>query len=60
MGKTILPKGQVITLLTSYCGDDNRECTDRRPCNECVDMCNTFELQEAVEADHKGQVDKDV
>jgi hypothetical protein len=30
-------------LLSSYCGDDNDACTDRRPCADCLAMCNIFD-----------------
>lgn len=28
-----------VLLLTSYC-DNNDECTDFLPCEECLEMCN--------------------
>jgi hypothetical protein len=30
-------------LLASYCGNDNDECTEQRPCPDCLDMCNVFD-----------------
>ncbi len=56
MASTILEQGTIVTLLTSYCGDDDAECTDRKPCRECMEMCNTFEIREPVVADYKGEV----
>jgi hypothetical protein len=56
MSTSTLQKGQIVTLLTSYCGD--KGCTDRHPCKECIPMCNTFELTGKVIAKYKGQVDK--
>jgi hypothetical protein len=29
-----------VLLLASYCGDDNSNCTDAKPCDECLKMCN--------------------
>ncbi len=31
-----------LLLLTSYCGDDNDDCTDDFPCEECLPMCNVM------------------
>lgn len=58
MSTTILEKGEIVTLLTSYCGEDNKDCTDRHPCKDCIPMCNTFELTEKVIAIYTGQVDE--
>lgn len=30
-------------LLASYCGTDNEHCTERRPCSDCLGMCNVFD-----------------
>lgn len=36
-------KPHEFLLFCSYCGDDNPEgCTDARPCNDCLAMCNIF------------------
>jgi len=56
MSDALLPKGTIVTLLTSYCGDDSEGCTNRQPCGECLEMCNTYEIRESVVADYKGQV----
>lgn len=29
-----------VLLLASYCSDDNPKCTDTKPCDECLKMCN--------------------
>ena len=29
-----------VLILASYCGDDNPDCTEERPCDECLGMCN--------------------
>ena len=52
-----LIKGTVVTLLTSYCGDSSKGCTNKNPCKECVEMCNTFVLVDNVKAKYTGQVD---
>jgi hypothetical protein len=31
-----------FVLLGSYCGDDNPDCCKKRPCAECLSMCNVF------------------
>ena len=36
-------KPREFLLLASYCGD-SKECTDRRPCPACLDMCNVFTI----------------
>lgn len=34
-----------VVLLASYCGaEDGNSCTDINPCQECLDMCNVFEV----------------
>ena len=35
-------KPQEFLLLASYCGNDNDACTERRPCADCLAMCNIF------------------
>lgn len=52
---SILKKGTKVTLLTSYC-HDNDVCTDDKPCLECIQMCNTFELLIDVHAVYLHQV----
>ena len=29
-----------VLLLCSYCGDDDPDCTNEVPCEECLKMCN--------------------
>jgi hypothetical protein len=29
-----------VLILASYCGDENPNCTDIKPCDECLKMCN--------------------
>lgn len=31
-------------LLASYCGNDNADCTEGRPCRACLAMCNVFKV----------------
>jgi hypothetical protein len=50
-----LSKGQRVTLLTSYC-EDTSICTDKQPCPSCMDMANTYILQESVRAVYSGEV----
>jgi hypothetical protein len=33
-----------VLVLASYCGDDNKKCTDNNPCRECLNMCNVFHV----------------
>lgn len=56
MSTSVLKEGTVVTLLTSYCGDDNKDCTDTYLCKECIPMCNTFEITNKVVVVYKGQV----
>lgn len=30
-------------LLASYCETDNEACSEKRPCSECLAMCNVFD-----------------
>ena len=32
--------GMRVLLLASYCGSDDKDCTDDFPCDECMKMCN--------------------
>ena len=36
-------------VLASYCGDDNPKCTNRRPCGDCLAMCNVFRIEASAE-----------
>jgi hypothetical protein len=50
-----------LLLLASYCGDDNENCTESLPCNDCLAMCNVFDadgnyLRELGEFAPKGEV----
>jgi hypothetical protein len=35
------PVGEYLRLA-SYCGSDNANCSDRRPCADCLALCNVF------------------
>jgi len=36
-----------VLLLTSYCGGIiTSNCTDAKPCIECLAMCNTFQIED--------------
>ncbi|MGR9413114.1 hypothetical protein [Rhizobium leguminosarum] len=30
-------------LLASYCGGDNDNCSEQRPCQDCLAMCNIYD-----------------
>ena len=49
-----LHRDTIVTVLASYCGE--RGCTDRLPCRLCMEMCNTFKLENDVDATYRGQV----
>ncbi|AUR94328.1 hypothetical protein NVP1193O_197 [Vibrio phage 1.193.O._10N.286.52.C6] len=36
-----------VLLLASYCSD-NPDCSNRRPCNKCLSMCNTFNVDKSA------------
>lgn len=38
-------KNKLVLLITSYC-IDNPECTDYRPCLDCLQMCNIGILED--------------
>lgn len=33
-----------VLILASYCGDDNSECSEHHPCNDCLRLCNVAEV----------------
>ena len=39
-----LKDGDYIILTTSYCGEDNEDCSKEKPCIDCLDMCNGYLL----------------
>lgn len=43
-GETYPFKNRFVLLITSYCSD-NPECTDFRPCLDCLQMCNVAVLE---------------
>lgn len=38
-------KNRFVLLITSYCSD-NPQCTDFRPCLDCLQMCNIGILED--------------
>jgi hypothetical protein len=38
------PKEYDVLLLASYCGDDDPNCSDAKPCPECLSMCNVLRI----------------
>lgn len=38
------PSKRRVLLIASYCGGDNQECTEARPCSDCLRMCNVAEV----------------
>lgn len=38
------PRKRRVLLIASYCVEDNPECTDDRPCSDCLRMCNVAEV----------------
>ena len=38
------PRKRRVLLIASYCGEDNPDCTEDRPCNDCLRMCNVAEV----------------
>lgn len=32
-----------VLVLASYCGSENKKCSDINPCRECLEACNVFE-----------------
>jgi hypothetical protein len=39
-----------VLLLASYCGPDERGCTDALPCPACLTMCNVADVSISNEA----------
>ena len=37
-----------VLLLTSYCGDKNSNCTNIKPCDECLKMCNIAFIEKSA------------
>lgn len=50
-----LREGSLVLLLASYCGDEDKECNERNPCDCCLSMCNTFRLYEGAEVTYEGE-----
>jgi hypothetical protein len=38
------PRKRRVLLLASYCETDDPDCSEERPCNECLRMCNVAEV----------------
>lgn len=39
-------KKRNILLLTSYCSDNETNCSNEKPCIDCLSMCNIFKVDE--------------
>ncbi len=37
-------KFREVLFFASYCGDDNENCSDVRPCPVCLGMSNVYEI----------------
>lgn len=37
--------GREVLFFASYCGDDNPDCSARRPCPDCLGMSNVFRIK---------------
>ena len=42
--KTYLEPHEVL-LLASYCDGEDSRCSERSPCDDCLMMCNVFQMQ---------------
>ena len=43
------PRKRRVLLLASYCGEDDAGCTEEKPCNECLRICNVAEVVVGVD-----------
>ena len=43
LSPTIGLKPREFVLLASYCGKENKKCSDKKPCRHCLEMCNVFD-----------------
>ena len=34
-----------VLLLASYCDGEDNPCSERSPCNDCLMICNVFQMQ---------------
>ena len=55
---SIFSKGRKVLLLVSYCDGSNPDCTNDCPCDECLKICNVFELKGHVEVKYVGELRK--
>lgn len=44
MSDTFTATDREFLLFASYCGDDNPDCSDERPCPVCLGMSNIYRL----------------
>ena len=44
-------------LLASYCGDDNKNCSEDFPCDDCLQMCNIVIINESSKLEILGGMD---
>ena len=53
-----MPDKVFVLLLASYCSDGGAGCADRHPCDECLEMCNVYEVdREAITSGlYKGEL----
>lgn len=40
MATTYPANGRRVSIIASYCGDDDPNCSNSRPCGDCLAMCN--------------------
>ena len=56
MAKYVLDKHQNFLVLASYC-DQNPECSDEKPCKECLEMCNVAVIPGGTDINVLGGLD---
>jgi len=49
-----MKKGDRIIILASYCGEDNKNCSDDLPCRDCLGMSNIATITDDVGVDVLG------
>jgi hypothetical protein len=45
VGRSYLHSHEYFLLLTSYCAGQNKNCSDKFPCDDCLKMCNIIKVK---------------
>lgn len=43
-----------VLLITSYCGEEDTNCTNEAPCINCLKMCNIVDMEGIITEEYGG------